>query len=472
MACFDSHGTGCYNPHRYDSATRSSFMNACHPKFSSVSLRRLWAWSLLAILALTAAGCGPEALPTPDRSALATLPTATPTEPTPSSLVQLPPRPTDTPSPTLTPTPTPVGTSTPTPTRTPTPSPTPTATPGPLVAALGLRDPLVDKLEAAGYTMAGREAVPDGDGQVVAFLLEPAVDPGGDAMGNSVPRMLVYRNVAGAPPALIFEDEGNDVALAFAGAGYSRDVSPGWRDINGDGRLELPIWAFNGGDCWACSRIYVLQLLPTGTEAYGGERIREITGALPALNLLTEPLIPKWMSDLDGDGQLELEVLDGTFEFGFGPSRSQSPGLYRVFAWDGERYGDASTRFASYFDYQIDTARADLESTFGTPLDAQAVIGKAVLILLAYDARGQRDAGWPLFQQLSDPSNWQGEAAEGATDLLLAVRDHLRGQYERGEPFTPWLPQIPEPGAPSEQETPALTPSPAAEPAPTAAPSG
>lgn len=470
MGCFDSHGTGCYNPGCYDSATRSALMNACHPKFSGWSRRRLWAWALLAALLLVAAGCGPEALPTPDRSALATLPTATPTEPTPSSLVQLPPRPTETPSPTLTPTPTAVGTSTPTPTRTATPSPTPTATPGPLATALGLRDPLVDELEAAGYTLASRQAIPDGNGQVVAFLLEPAADSGGGAAGNPVPRIVVYRSVAGAAPTLIFEDEGNDVALAFAGAGYNRDISPGWRDINGDGRLELPIWAFNGGDCWACSRVYVLQLLPAGSAASGGQPIREITGAVPALNLLIEPMIPKWLSDLDGDGQLEIEVLDGTFEFGFGLSRGQSPGLYRVFDWDGERYSDASGRFAGYFDHQIDSARGDLESTFGTPLDAQAVIGKAVLILLAYDARGQRDEGWAEFQQLSDPINWQGEASEGAIDLLVAVRDHLRGQYERGEPFTPWPPQIPGPGAPSEQETPTVPPAPEPEAPPTATP--
>jgi hypothetical protein len=298
------------------------------------------------------------------------------------------------------------------------------------------------------------------------------VNAEGESAGNRVPRILVYRNVAGTPPALLFEDEGNDVDLAFAGAGYRRDVALGWRDINGDGRLELPIWAFNGGDCWACGRIYVLQLLPAGDQAAGGQRIREITGALPALNLLTEPMIPKWLNDLDGDGQREIEVLDGTFEFGFGLSRSQSPGLYRVFDWDGERYADASSRFPGYFNYQIDTARAELESTFGAPLDAAAVTGKAVLILLAYAARGQRDEGWALFQQLSDPINWQGEAAEGATALLVAVRDHLRGQYERGEPFAPWPPRVPGPDAPSDQETPALTPLPTAEAAPTTTPGG
>lgn len=463
MAGFDSRLAGCYNLSLTDSAARSSPMNARHPTLSSRCLRRQCASGLLAALVFVAAGCGPGALPTPDRSALATLPTATPTEPTPSSQVQLPPRPTDTPSPTRTPTATATGTSTPTPTGTPTAVPTPTATPGPLTMAVGVRDPLIEQLEAAGYSLAGRQEAPDGDGRVVAMLLKPAVD---STVGNSVPRLLVYRFVAGMAPDLIFRDEGNDVVLVFAGTGASPDVPLGWRDINGDGWLELAIRAFNGGDCWACNRTYVLQLRPTGDEASGGERLREITGALPAVNLLRNPMIPKRLNDLDGDGQLEIEVLDGTFEFGFGLSRDQSPGLYRVFDWDGERYVDASTRFPGYFEGQIGASRASLEAGYGTALDPGAVIGQAVLILLAYDARGQRDEGWALFQQLTDPLNWQGEASEGATALLVAVRDHLRGQVERSERFAPWPPQVPEPGAPSEQGTPVLTPLPTAEATP------
>ena len=39
---------------------------------------------------------------------------------------------------------------------------------------------------------------------------------------------------------------------------------------------------------------------------------------MPFLNLLVNPTIPKWLNDLNGDGNPEIEALDATFEFGFG----------------------------------------------------------------------------------------------------------------------------------------------------------
>ena len=77
---------------------------------------------------------------------------------------------------------------------------------------------------------------------------------------------MVYRLRKDSEPVLIFEDEGSDQSIQFAGLGYSWDQALGWSDINGDGLLELPIWAANGGFCWACTRVYVLQLVPGEDE--------------------------------------------------------------------------------------------------------------------------------------------------------------------------------------------------------------
>lgn len=421
-------------------------------------------WFVCAVVLSLAVGCAPKALPTPDRAALAALPSATPTEPTPASAAALAPRPTDTPTSTPTETPTATATKTPAPTRTPTPTATPTPTPGPLALAMGIHDSIIMHLDSKRYELAGQQSTGARNNQVVAYLLQPPTDDEGVFVGNLVPRLLIYQLRTGKPTTLLFQDEGSDVALKFAGIGYNSSQPLGWQDINGDGLLELPVSATNGGYCWACTRTYVLQLAPSDQ---GDAAIREITGAIPAVNLIATPLIPKWLSDLNGDGQMEIEVLDGSFEFGFGLDRQHSPGLFRVFQWDGQMYSDASLWYPGYFTYQIDQARAAVEATYGQPLQGQPEIGKAVLLLLAYAARGQRDEGWAVFEQLTDPSLWPGEANQGAMAWLVAVRDYLRGQYERSEPFAPWPVTIPLPGSSSSNQ---VTPTIGPEAGPTTAP--
>lgn len=437
----------------------------CHSRLSLLGLI-LW-------LTLSAVGCSPKALPTPDRAALAALPTATPTWPTPTALATLAPRPTDTPPATPTVTPTPTVTKTPTPTRTATPTATPTPTPGPLALALGIHDPLITRLDADRYELTAQQATGTAGNRVVAYIAAPPLGEDGVFVGNLVPRLFIYQQRTGQPPTLLFQDEGSDVKLRFAGIGVNHDQALGWQDINGDGLLELPVVAANGGYCWACTRLYVLQLT---SDEQGRAAIREITGAIPAVNLIANPLIPKWLNDLNGDGRQEIEVLDGNFEFAFGLDRQHSPGLFRVFQWDGRMYSDASLRYPGYLAYQIDQARAAVEATYGQPLQGHPEIGKAVLLLLAYAAQGQRDEGWAQFEQLTDPTYWPEEANPGALAWLIAVRDHLRGQYERGEPFAPWPVTIPSPGAPSEpasapsnqqEPTPEQQPTSEAEPSPT-----
>ena len=425
-------------------------------------------------LAIWLAGCGAVALPTPDREALAALPTSTPTLPTPRPDTTLAPRPTDTitPTPTNTPTDTPTSTATPTQTptstATPTPTQTPTATPGPVTSAFGFSDALSKELDAAGYRVVEQQATGSSREQTVAYIVSPPQDDSGLVVGDRVPRLYIYDRRAGKAPQLIFEDEGSDEIIQFAGLGYTWDTAVGWRDINGDGLLELPVWAANGGYCWACTRLYILQLVPAGDDP---PQVRELTGSIPFLNLLTTPNIPKWLNDLSGDGLPEIELLDGRFEFAFGLDREDSPGLYRVYAWNGSRYADASTSYPGYFDFQIERARAALETTYGQPLQGGPEIGRAVLYLLAYDARGQRDEGWNRFLELSDPSHWEGEAVPGATALLIRVREHLAGQYVRGEPFSPWPPEIPS-SPPSSAESIEVPPAPEAENAGTPAPEG
>ncbi len=401
------------------------------------------AWVLLA-------GCAPMALPTPDRGALAVLPTHTPTPPTPRPNETLAPRSTDTATATTTVTPTPSRTPTVTPTATRTATVTPTATPGPIASALGFSNELVAGFDAAGYTLADQQVVGSGRNRVIASIIEPPAIEGEVNVGDKVPRLLIYRYRAGQPPELLFEDEGSDQTIQFAGLGYSWEDPLGWSDINGDGLLELPIWAANGGFCYACTRLYILQLAdkqPAAAAATGSAGsslgVRELTGAVPALNLVTNPFIPRWLTDFNGDGKPEIAVLDGRFENGFGLSRSASPEIMRVSAWDGTTYADVSRGYVGYLKDQADRARSAVEATFGQALPDQDTIGRAVTLLMAYDLAGQRDEGWTLFWQLSDPANWNGEASAGLLEWMSRIRDYLKGQYDRGETFAPWSPTTP-----------------------------
>jgi hypothetical protein len=262
-----------------------------------------------------------------------------------------------------------------------------------------------------------------------------------------VPRLLIYHLRSGQPPHLLFEDEGSDETIQFAGYGLTWDQPLGWRDITADGLLELPVWAANGGFCFACNRVFVLQLAPVedpdSPEEDAGWQVRELTGALPFLNLLQSPIIPKWLSDFDGDGTAEIEALDGSFEFAFGLFREYSPRFYRPLVWDGGVFADTSRWSPAYFDGQIQRATEAVQATFGQPLASQDPIGKALTVLLAYDASGRRDEGWAAFWQLSDPANWTGEITPGLLDLLGRIREHLQIQFDRGEPFASWPPTVP-----------------------------
>jgi hypothetical protein len=324
----------------------------------------------------------------------------------------------------------------------------------------------VRKLEAEGYQLADQLATGSPTNRVVAYLLRPPEQADELLLGDKVPRLLIYWRPPREQPQLIFEDEGSDQFLEFAGIGYNWPEILGWQDINGDGLRELAVWAANGGYCWACTRVYLLQLIP---QAEGAPQVNELTGAVPFLNLITNPFVPKALGDLDGDGLLEIEVLDGRFESAFGLERVASPGLYRVFDWDGSSYTDATRRFPGYVEYQGQRAREILEASYEQPLTYEA-IGKAVLILLAYAARGQREEGWALFWELSDPARWPGEITPGVAELLSRIREHLRGQYERGEVFLPWVASPPLPPSSDSGEILPDQPSPETPPADAATP--
>lgn len=428
-----------------------SMSSPCAPRWLGGVLVRVAAWLVAGACGLMMASCASMALPTPDQAALATLPTSTPTSPTPRLAQALAPRPSETSTPTATATATATNTPTATSSPTITPTPTPTATPGPIARALGFSHAFIARLDEAGYTVAERQSARLSNDRFEAVIFNPPQRE--DAIpGVQVPRLVVYQLRIGSEPNLLFEDEGGDEAIRFAGYGASWQRPLGWGDITGDGLLELPVWAANGGFCFACTRVYVMQLAPVDDLGETRWQVRELTGAVPFTNLLQYPIIPKWLSDFDGDGKAEIEALDGSFEFAFGLWREYSPRFYRPLIWSQQGYVDVSRNSPNYFDGQIQRATEAVQATLGQPLASQDAIGRALTVLLAYDASGQREEGWAAFWQLSDPANWPAEETPGLLDLLSRIRQHLLGQYERGEPFAPWPPITPTLPAPSDSD--------------------
>lgn len=397
----------------------------------------------LGFLLVVLTGCASMALPTADPAALSALPTDTPPLPTPRSSV-LAPRATETATPTATTTPTATRTPTATATGTATPSPTPTATPGPLARSFGAFDELMARLDREGYTLREQQVTGEENDRVVAAIFVPSADDG-SAPGVKLPRLAIYHLRSGEPAQLLFEDEGSDEDIQFAGYGTSWDTPLGWSDLTGDATLELPIWASNGGSCFACTRIYVLQLTPAAgaSRATPRWRIRELTGAVPYSNLIRNPMIPKFLSDNDGDGVAEVEVLDAHFEYAFGLDLVYSPRVYHYWAWNGRRYQDISATSPAFFEPQIERGRVAVQASYNQPLATRDTLGKALVLLLAYDANGRREEGWPVFLNLTDLTHWNGESWAGLLQQLALIREYLRGQYERGEPFTPWPPLSP-----------------------------
>ena len=136
-------------------------------------------------------------------------------------------------------------------------------------------------------------------------------------------------------------------------------------------------------------------------------------------------------------------VLDGRFEHAFGLSLASSPEFMRIYDWDGTKYSDVSRGYSGYLTDQADRAKSEVETTFGQALPSQDTLGQILTVLTAYELAGQRDEGWTIFWQLSDPVNWNGEAAPGLLEWITRIRDYLKGQYDRGEPFAAWPPTTP-----------------------------
>ena len=200
-----------------------------------------------------------------------------------------------------------------------------------------------------------------------------------------------------------------------------------WVDMNGDGLMELPYRVYQGGNCWTCLQMQVLQVR-------ADDSVINLTESAPSEDRLGDKFALGSLTDVDNDGLLEWVVGDARFEFAFDLCHACSPSAVRLYAWDGETYRNASAQFPGYYQERIDelTAQVEQMAQSDEPWTGYE-LGPMISLLLAYENAGQREEGLALFEQYSDPELYAERASEEQLQSLREARDFFLS--ESASPF-------------------------------------
>jgi ligand-binding sensor domain-containing protein len=289
-----------------------------------------------------------------------------------------------------------------------------------LLGLTGLRfsPELEAELLAQGYIIQ-TQAYRQGETIYRASIYQPA----GYLDSTSAPNYLLVYKVEGSQSKLLYE-LWEEVRFEFYG-GESQDAPvAGWLDMNGDGLLELTYRTANGGTCWGCAQLHVLQLR-------AGDQIIDLTQAVPPEDRLGSSFILRSLLDVDEDGTLEWEVFDTRWEFAFGLCHACSPVAERIYAWDGVAYRNASAQFPEYYGPRLDQALADVEQMARSDVPwTDLELGRMISLILGYENAGRGQEGWAIFERYADPDLYSGRAEERLIRALLEARELFRTWYE------------------------------------------
>ncbi len=257
-----------------------------------------------------------------------------------------------------------------------------------------------------------------------------AVIVGQNPTGFTDPTLLVFR-LGDRGPTLISELRRTEWATMFFDSEYlnfellkgdvfKEQLHSGFADRNRNGLPELAVRVSNGGNCYDCGRLLLLEL----TEDGG---VRDIT-PISDFN-------PNGLADIDGDGKLEVATTR-FFEFGFGSlAHAGSPYALRLYSWNQQtdKYEEASKQFTSFYDNQIASLGTEIVSTYGQPLDAPIILPKLASILFHYEVTGRLQQGWSEVQSLGRLENWNiSKTKSDYLELYHQVFDDLRFRVQNG----------------------------------------
>jgi hypothetical protein len=229
------------------------------------------------------------------------------------------------------------------------------------------------------------------------------------------PNYLLIAKTQGEQTTIIYElqEEGRMMFVAYT---PQESVDLDWVDMNADGLMELPYQVGQGGNCWTCTQMQVLQLRPD-------DSVVNLTKSVPAEDKFGEFFALSAVMDVDNDGVQERLVVDARFELAFNLCHACSPGGFRVYAWDGETYRNASAQFPDYYQEQIDDLTTQIEAMMqsGEPWSGYEV-GPMVSLLLAYENAGRSEEGLAVFERYSDPTLYTERATEEQLQSLQEAR--------------------------------------------------
>lgn len=229
----------------------------------------------------------------------------------------------------------------------------------------------VAKALATGLTVADTRDVEAAGGRYLVVIYaypEDAKEHGGDRALKS------YFLAAGAraPKA---SDLYVEHLIDF---GTYDDPKTVFADVNKDGATDMIVSVANGGNCWQCSRVLLYSL--------DGEELRF---------LASEPMT---LSDVDGDGRLDLLVGDTRWEGYDDFSHAAAPGGTLVYTWRDTGYVFAGADASAFYERELTRLRDDLPDAIKNideklPFGDEQYVSDAVSMYLIAAYTDQRDRG-------------------------------------------------------------------------------
>lgn len=231
------------------------------------------------------------------------------------------------------------------------------------------------------------------------------------------PNYLLVVNLGAEEPEILYTVIDEFRRMSFTTYTPQGEQSLEWGDMNGDSLLDIAYRVDQGGNCWACSQLKVIQLQADGTV------INLTEDTLPAEDELGDGFVLGQLADVDGDGTTEWLVGDVRWEFAFDLCHACSPHGTRIYAWDGETYRNASDQFPDFYQAEIDRLKTEVDAIVsGTEAWSGFELGPMVSLLLNYQNSGRADEGLAIFDQLTQVEQYGNRLTDEQKSSVAEAR--------------------------------------------------
>ncbi len=161
----------------------------------------------------------------------------------------------------------------------------------------------------------------------------------------------------------------------------------------GSGNLELPFEVSNGGNCYDCSEMRVIDITEDGIA-------KDVT---PDTNFT-----PKAFIDLSEQINLPFYIIATRYyEWGYGAQgHPESPYAFRLYSWNGTAYTDVSKDHQDFYDKDIAGLVNNIKNSYGKPFVSDPIMPMVSEIFFDYESSGRIDYGWEQIKSLGDLSHW------------------------------------------------------------------